>query len=38
LIVSVLFGIAQFTAGLLGGAIWILDRGKRLRDGRQPAR
>jgi hypothetical protein len=29
LIVSVLFGIAQFTAGLLGGAIWILDRGKR---------
>jgi len=38
LIVSVLFGIAMFAAGLLGGVIWILDRGKRLRNGRQPAR
>ena len=38
LIVSVLFGIAMFAAGLLGGVIWILDRGKRFRDGRQPAR
>jgi glycosyltransferase 2 family protein len=38
LIVSVLLGIAMFAAGLLGGVIWILDRGKRFRDGRQPAR
>lgn len=29
LIVSVLMGIAAFAAGLLGGAVWILDRGKR---------
>lgn len=29
LIVSVLFGIAMFAAGLPGGVIWILDRGKR---------
>jgi hypothetical protein len=29
LIVSVLFGIAMFAAGLPGGAIWIRDRGKR---------
>lgn len=29
LIVSVLLGIAMFASGLLGGAIWILDRGKR---------
>jgi uncharacterized membrane protein YbhN (UPF0104 family) len=29
LIVSVLFGIAIFAAGLVGGAVWILDRGKR---------
>lgn len=29
LFVSVLFGIASFAAGLPGGAIWILDRGKR---------
>lgn len=28
LIVSVLMGIAAFAAGLLGGAVWILDRGK----------
>jgi len=38
LIVSVLLGLAMFAAGLLGGIIWILDRGKRLRDGRQPPR
>lgn len=31
LIVSVLLGIAMFAAGLLGGVIWILDRGKRHR-------
>jgi uncharacterized membrane protein YbhN (UPF0104 family) len=29
LIVSVLLGIAMFAAGLLGGVVWILDRGKR---------
>lgn len=29
LIVSVLFGIATFAAGLPGGVIWIMDRGKR---------
>jgi glycosyltransferase 2 family protein len=29
LIVSVLFGIAAFAAGLVGGVIWILDRGRR---------
>ena len=38
LIVSVLLGIAMFAAGLVGGVIWILDRGKQFRDGRQPAR
>ncbi len=38
LIVSVLLGITMFAAGLVGGAIWILDRGKRLRDAHQPAR
>ena len=38
LIVSLLFGIAMFAAGLPGGAIWILDRGRRSRDARQPAR
>lgn len=38
LIVSVLFGIATFAAGLPGGVIWILDRGRRFRDARQPAR
>jgi uncharacterized membrane protein YbhN (UPF0104 family) len=29
LIVSVLLGIAMFAAGLLGGGLWIFDRGKR---------
>jgi len=29
LIVSVLLGMATFAAGLVGGLIWILDRGKR---------
>ncbi|MGC1696416.1 MAG: lysylphosphatidylglycerol synthase transmembrane domain-containing protein [Pseudolabrys sp.] len=29
LIVSVLMGIAAFAGGLLGGGVWILDRGKR---------
>ena len=38
LIVSVLFGIATFAAGLPGGVIWIFDRNKQRRDGRQPAR
>jgi len=38
LIVSVLYGIAIFAAGLPGGAIWILDRGRRFRDARQAAR
>ncbi len=38
LIVSVLLGIAMFAAGLVGGVVWILDRGKQFRDGRQPAR
>jgi uncharacterized membrane protein YbhN (UPF0104 family) len=38
LIVSVLLGIAMFAAGLLGGVLWILDRGKRFRDDRQPVR
>jgi uncharacterized membrane protein YbhN (UPF0104 family) len=38
LIVSVLFGIATFAAGLPGGAIWIFDRNKQRRDGRQPVR
>ena len=37
LIVSVLLGIATFTAGLIGGVIWILDRGKRMRETRQEA-
>jgi glycosyltransferase 2 family protein len=37
LIVSVLLGIATFAAGLIGGVIWILDRGKRMREARQPA-
>jgi uncharacterized membrane protein YbhN (UPF0104 family) len=31
LIVSVLLGIAMFAAGLVGGVVWILDRGKRHR-------
>ena len=35
LIVSVLLGIATFAAGLVGGVIWILDRGKRMREARQ---
>jgi len=38
LIVSVLLGIAMFAAGLVGGAVWMLDRGNRLRDANQPAR
>lgn len=38
LIVSVLLGIAMFAAGLVGGVVWMLDRGKRLRDAGQPAR
>lgn len=29
LIVSVLLGIATFAAGLLGGGVWVLDRGKQ---------
>jgi uncharacterized membrane protein YbhN (UPF0104 family) len=29
LTVSVLFGIAMFAAGLVGGCVWIFDRGKR---------
>ena len=29
LIVSVLLGVAMFAAGVLGGGVWILDRGKR---------
>jgi glycosyltransferase 2 family protein len=29
LVVSVLLGIAMFAAGLVGGVVWILDRGKR---------
>ena len=33
LIVSVLLGIAMFAAGLPGGVIWILDRGKRIARG-----
>ncbi len=37
LIVSVLLGIATFTAGLIGGVIWILGRGKRMRETRQEA-
>ena len=35
LIVSVLLGIATFAAGLVGGVIWILDRGKRMREAHQ---
>jgi uncharacterized membrane protein YbhN (UPF0104 family) len=31
LIVSVLLGIAMFAAGIVGGVVWILDRGKRHR-------
>jgi hypothetical protein len=31
LIVSLLLGIAIFAAGLVGGVVWILDRGKRHR-------
>jgi uncharacterized membrane protein YbhN (UPF0104 family) len=38
LIVSVLLGIAMFAAGLVGGVVWLLDRGNRLRDANQPAR
>ena len=38
LIVSVLFGLAMFAAGLVGGAVWILDRGRRLREARQAPR
>jgi uncharacterized membrane protein YbhN (UPF0104 family) len=38
LIVSVLLGIALFAAGLPGGVIWILDRGKQIREARQTAR
>ncbi len=29
LVVSILLGIAMFAAGLVGGLVWILDRGKR---------
>jgi hypothetical protein len=36
--VSVLLGIAMFAAGLVGGIVWMLDRGNRLRDARQLAR
>ena len=32
LIVSVLLGVAMFAAGVLGGGVWILDRGKRNSD------
>lgn len=32
LVVSVLWGIAVFITGLPGGALWILDRGKRRRE------
>jgi len=38
LIVSVLLGIALFAAGLPGGVIWIMDRGKQIREARQTAR
>jgi uncharacterized membrane protein YbhN (UPF0104 family) len=38
LIVSVLLGIALFAAGLPGGIIWIMDRGKQIREARQTAR
>lgn len=38
LVISVLLGIATFAAGLPGSIVWILDRGKRIRDARQPTR
>ena len=38
LIVSVLLGIALFAAGLPGGVVWIMDRGKQIREGRQTGR
>ena len=38
LVVSMLFGIAAFAAGLVGGFVWILDRGRQFRDSRQVAR
>jgi hypothetical protein len=38
LVVSMLFGIAAFAAGLVGGLVWILDRGRQVRDSRQVAR
>jgi uncharacterized membrane protein YbhN (UPF0104 family) len=38
LIVSVLLGIALFAAGLPGGVIWIMDRGKQIREARQTTR
>jgi len=38
LVVSMLFGIAAFAAGLVGGLVWILDRGRQFRDNRQVAR
>jgi uncharacterized membrane protein YbhN (UPF0104 family) len=38
LIVSVLLGIVLFAAGLPGGVIWIMDRGKQIREARQTAR
>ncbi len=37
LIVSVLLGVAMFAAGLVGGGVWILDRGKELQERHQPA-
>jgi uncharacterized membrane protein YbhN (UPF0104 family) len=38
LIVSVLLGSVLFAAGLPGGVLWIMDRGKQIREARQTAR
>jgi uncharacterized membrane protein YbhN (UPF0104 family) len=37
LVISVLLGVAYFAVGLIGGVVWLLDRGPRRRFQRGPA-